>query len=217
MSSCPLLFWKFIFAMSLLAAATGVHAADWPKIQETAATLSPRAEKAVKELRLGVHDWKARSERDLVDEINGFYNERISFTSDLESTGEIDRWFSPLESLTRGQGDCEDYAIAKFFTLIAAGVHPDKLRMVYVRANVLGTAQAHMVAVYRPTPEAEPLVLDNLSPLVLHARSRPDLAPVFSFGLNGLWEGATGNALRHKPLSKWQVVMHKARAEGFLD
>ena len=46
-----------------------------------------------------------------------------------------DYWASPLETLDKGRGDCEDYAIAKYFSLLAAGVPVARLRLVYVRAH----------------------------------------------------------------------------------
>ncbi|MBL3278677.1 hypothetical protein ELP91_28930, partial [Klebsiella pneumoniae] len=76
--------------------------------------------------------------------------------------GQVDYWGSPLETLTKGQGDCEDYAIGKYFALMAAGVPSARMRLVYVRAQNGGVIQAHMVLAYYPTPDAEPLILDNL-------------------------------------------------------
>ena len=59
------------------------------------------------------------------------------------------------------------------------------MRLIYVKARIGGTAsslpQAHMVLAYYPTPDAEPLVLDNLMPEIRPASHAPDLQPVFSF------------------------------------
>ena len=65
------------------------------------------------------------------------------------------------------------------------GVDEDKLNLTYVKALKLN--QAHMVLTYFATPEAEPLVLDNLNPDILPASTRNDLMPVFSFNGRGLW------------------------------
>ncbi len=149
--------------------------------------------------------------------INDFFNQRIAFRDDSETWGRIDYWASPLETLERGQGDCEDYAIAKYFSLTAAGVAETRLRLVYVRALLDGRPQAHMVLAYYPALDAEPLILDNLRPAVLPASSRPDLAPVFSFNGEGLWQGV-GSATVGNPLarlSQWREVLARIRAEGF--
>ena len=152
--------------------------------------------------------------------VNDFFNRRVVFTDDLAAWGSDDYWASPLETLERGQGDCEDYAIAKYFSLMAAGVPVAKLRLVYVRATIGGpggAVQAHMVLAYYAQPGAEPLILDNLVGEVRAASRRPDLTPVFSFNSEGLWQGAAGAAAGDPTvrLSRWREVLAKARAEGF--
>jgi predicted transglutaminase-like cysteine proteinase len=159
--------------------------------------------------------------------VNQFYNRRIQFRDDSEVWGQPDYWASPLELLEKGQGDCEDYVIAKYFSLLSVGVPSAKLRLVYVRAllgGAGGTVQAHMVLAYYPTApsagalQAEPLILDNLISDIRPASRRPDLTPVFSFSSDGLWQGVHG-AADGDPLvrlSRWRGVVNKARAEGFL-
>ena len=153
--------------------------------------------------------------------VNDFYNQRLAYMEDIDNWGQIDYWASPLESLGKGAGDCEDYAIGKYFTLTSLGVPHARLRMVYVRASIAGAPNgfvAHMVLAYYPTPEAEPLVLDNLQPVIRPAGERPDLTPVFSFNAEGLWQGvgsirANGDPLTR--LSKWREVLLRARQDGF--
>jgi predicted transglutaminase-like cysteine proteinase len=152
--------------------------------------------------------------------VNRFFNRRIVFADDQEAWGEADHWASPLEMLERGRGDCEDYAIAKYFALVAAGMPKARLRLVYVRAQIGGdggAATPHMVLAYYAQPNAEPLILDNLVGEIRPASRRPDLAPVFSFNSEGLWQGA-GTTSAGDPqarLSRWRDVLAKARAEGF--
>ena len=152
--------------------------------------------------------------------INQFYNRRIVFASDSEVWGQLDYWASPLEMLGKGRGDCEDYVIGKYFSLLVAGVPVAKMRLVYVRAAIGGPGGevvAHMVLAYYAAPGAEPLILDNLIGEMRPASRRPDLSPVFSFNGEGLWQGvgtqAAGDPLAR--LSRWREVMAKARAEGF--
>jgi predicted transglutaminase-like cysteine proteinase len=160
----------------------------------------------------------SRDEAARVTAVNDFYNHRIGFRSDQELYGVSDYWASPLETLSRGAGDCEDFAIAKYFTLVAAGVSQRKLRMVYVRAMDLGMAVPHMVLAYYPTPDADPWVLDNLVPGVRVASARPDLTPVFSFNAEAIWEGVGAAPVRGtatERLTRWAAVLRKAREEGF--
>lgn len=152
--------------------------------------------------------------------VNAFFNRRVLFRDDAEVWRQVDYWASPFETLQQGQGDCEDFAIAKYFTLVSLGVPVNRLRLVYVRAQIggpQGAVQAHMVLAYHPAPEAEPLILDNLIGEIRPASRRPDLAPVFSFNGDGLWQGvgsqAAGNPVAR--LSRWREVLAKARAEGF--
>jgi len=152
--------------------------------------------------------------------VNQFFNRRIVFTEDEAAWGLSDYWASPLETLEKGRGDCEDFAIAKYFSLVAAGVPVVRLRLVYVRAQIGGPGgivQPHMVLAYYPQPEAEPLILDNLIEELRPASRRPDLTPVFSFNGEGLWQGAAGPAAGDPTarLSRWREVLAKARAEGF--
>jgi predicted transglutaminase-like cysteine proteinase len=152
--------------------------------------------------------------------INLFFNRRILFREDIETWGQIDYWASPLELIERGQGDCEDYAIAKYFSLVASGVPLTRLRLVYVKAVYGGQStvqQAHMVLAYYPSSGADPLILDNLIGDIRQASKRPDLIPVFSFNSEGLWQGTqgpgAGDAVAR--LSRWRDVLTKARDQGF--
>ena len=152
--------------------------------------------------------------------VNTFFNRRLRFDDDSVEWKEADYWATPLESLARGAGDCEDFAIAKYASLLVAGVPSARLRLIYVRARIGGPqstlSQAHMVVGYYPTPDAEPLILDNLVGEIRPASRRPDLFPVFSFTSEGLWvQGATtSSADPTARLSRWRSVLQRMRSEG---
>lgn len=155
--------------------------------------------------------------------VNRFFNQRLLFRDDVDIWGLDDHWASPMEALAKSAADCEDYAIAKYFTLVALGVPSSRLRLVYVSAQIGGpggVAQAHMVLAYYPPGGGEPLIADNLVTELRPASRRPDLTPVFSFNGDGLWQGAgSATAAGGDPvarLSRWREVLAKARAEGFL-
>jgi predicted transglutaminase-like cysteine proteinase len=156
--------------------------------------------------------------------VNDFFNQRIRFATDRQTWGVEDHWTTPLEVLARGQGDCEDYAIAKYAVLLAAGMPASRLRLVYVRARLPaaqpGAApvlEPHMVLAYHAEPGDEPLILDNLRPDILPAGQRPDLMPVFSFNSEGLWDAATAQPAGHPlvRLSRWRELVQRLRAEGW--
>ena len=100
---------------------------------------------------------RAREGRARLGEINRAINLAIRPMGDLEQYGEIDVWSSPLATLTRGAGDCEDYAIAKFVALQRAGIAPGDLRIVIMRDTIRG--EDHAVAAARL--EGRWLTLDN--------------------------------------------------------
>ncbi|MDP2808946.1 MAG: transglutaminase-like cysteine peptidase [Rhodocyclaceae bacterium] len=160
---------------------------------------------------------------DRLRRINEFFNRRIQFSDDAKTWGQSDYWATPMETIGRGQGDCEDFTIAKYFSLLNSGIPNEKLRLVYVKARTGGPSstvqQAHMVLAYYATPDAEPLVLDNLITDIRPASRRPDLLPVFSFNSQGLWAGAGGNDPQGPGgpgrLTRWQDLLTRARAEGF--
>ena len=151
-----------------------------------------------------------------LERANQFINSRTLFESDFQAWQAQDYWATPLETLGAGRGDCEDFAIAKFVSLVALGVPQDQLRLIYVRATVDGTPpQAHMVLGYYPDPNGEPRILDNLVGTIERASARTDLVPVFSFNAEGLWAG--GMKAANDPtakLSRWRDLMARLRAEG---
>jgi predicted transglutaminase-like cysteine proteinase len=118
--------------------------------------------------------------------VNRFFNQ-IEFVDDIKHWKKSDYWATPLEFIGTNAGDCEDFSIAKYFTLRALGVPDANLRLMYVKALQLN--QAHMVLAYYKSVGAIPLVLDNINPRILPASQRRDLLPVYSFNGNGLWLG----------------------------
>jgi len=151
------------------------------------------------ELRFGsaakqrVSDWQTLikseqaahdSEWDLIHTVNSFFN-RIRFISDQKHWQREDYWATPIELLSTNGGDCEDFSIAKYFTLLEIGVPDERLRITYVKAIRLN--QAHMVLAYYETPNSEPLILDNLTSRIKSASQRNDLLPVYSFNGSNLW------------------------------
>ena len=206
---------------TLALVAFSVHAVDPDRILKSAQKYGPTAVANAKALQQVMASVAGRDDAAKIKAVNDFFNQRLAYMEDIDNWGLVDYWASPLESLGKGAGDCEDYAIGKYFTLTSLGVPHARLRMVYVRASIASAPNgfvAHMVLAYYPTPDAEPLVLDNLQPVIRPAGERPDLSPVFSFNAEGLWQGvgsirANGDPLTR--LSKWREVLTRARQDGF--
>lgn len=155
------------------------------------------------------------SDREKLERVNRFFNSNLQFISDQALWGKEDYWATPLEALSIGAGDCEDYSIAKYFTLKELGVNEDKLRITYVKAVKIG--QAHMVLTYFENKRATPLVLDNLDIEIKPADLRTDLIPVYSFNGDGLWLAKSrgdgkrvGDASR---LSLWEDLKQRMQSD----
>ncbi len=151
-------------------------------------------------------------------QVNDFWNTTVRGGEDVQIWRQTDYWATPMETLGRRLGDCEDFVIGKYFSLVHVGVNPDKLRLFYVRARMggMGSSQtiAHMVLAYYETPDADPLILDNLSGSISRASQRSDLKPVFSFNANGIYVGgaAAGSVDR---ISRWRDLLVRMQREGF--
>lgn len=155
-------------------------------------------------------------EQQTLQRINQYFNKHIRFVSDHEHWQKEDYWATPLESLGTSGGDCEDFVVAKYFSLIQAGIAEQKLRIMYVKAMKLN--QAHMVLAYYATAKSEPLILDNLIPQIKKASLRRDLSPVYSFNGAGLWlERMRGSSIKvgdANGLDMWVDVLRRMDEQG---
>lgn len=203
----------------------GVAAPDVDKMLQLAATrYGASAEQTVRDWQTMMQGAVALSERDKVRRVNEFFNRKIQNGEDQALWGSSDYWATPLETMGRGSGDCEDFAISKYFSLRSLNVPNERLRITYVKARIGGPysdiVQAHMVLAYYEDPAGEPLILDNLITEVRPASRRGDLLPVFSFNSDGLWTGSGG--LESKVLgssttrlSRWRDLISRMQAEGY--
>lgn len=154
---------------------------------------------------------RSRTDREKLEKVNRFFNSRIRFANDVDVWGIQDYWATPIEFLCKGAGDCEDFAIAKYFTIKAMGGDDEKLRITYVKAIQYNIH--HMVLTYYSEPEAEPLVLDNLVDSISPASKRTDLMPIFGFNGSGLWlakqRGQGRMAGSSNRIKLWQDLLQK--------
>ncbi len=159
---------------------------------------------------------KAKNEKLLykLKMVNDFFN-KVTYKLDPVHWGKVDYWATPFEFLGTGAGDCEDYAIAKYYTLRLLGVPEEKLRIVYVKLLRKNSQfeQAHMVLTYYHTPDSTPIVLDNVNKKLVLANKRDDLKPVYSFNASGLWraqsKGQTSQRVGNNNLESWKDLMSR--------
>lgn len=216
-------FVRLATIMLMIFCFSGIYAAgyDFNKLSSLAnQRYGDEAYKNILELQQLITQLKSASEAEKLHRINDFFNRKIRFTDDIDVWGQTDYWATPLESLGLQAGDCEDFSIAKYTFLKVLNVPNDRLRLTYVRAEIINqgykSVRAHMVLSYYSTPQSEPLILDNLDPEIKPASSRKDLSPIFSFNDKGLWVGSSskpkGESQSH--LSRWRDVLTRIQADG---
>lgn len=156
------------------------------------------------------------SVKDKLKSVNQFFAKTLRYRMDTKLYGVEDYWAPLSETIMRGAGDCEDFAIAKYFSLKKLGVEGDKLRLIYVNSRLAGSPrnvyQAHMVLGYFDTPDAAPYILDSLTPVIHRLSKRDDLIVKYSFNSEFLWVGKASLKLSESPnvkLAKWQAVLQQ--------
>ena len=124
------------------------HAVDTDRIVKSAQKYGPTGVANARALQQMMATLAGKDDAAKIKAVNDFYNQRLAYMEDIDNWGVQDYWASPLEALGKGAGDCEDYAIGKYFTLTSLGIPHSRLRMVYVRASIAGAPNgyvAHMV------------------------------------------------------------------------
>jgi len=124
---------------------------------------------------------QGRPRLEMLREVSRFWN-AWPYRSDLELWKESDYWAIPEEFLRRS-GDCEDYCIAKYFTLRELGIPADDMRLVVVTETIRGTAHAVLLVF----DGQEAFILDNLTDAVRPMHRVRNYRPHFSVNENGRW------------------------------
>lgn len=131
----------------------------------------------------------ALNEKEKVKLINKFWNKNLISSSDMEVWGKSDYWATPVESLTKGAGDCEDFVLGKYLSLLAIGVPEDKLKISYVKIRVGGLTSnvydSHMVLQYESKNTT--FILDNMVAGLKERNKRIDIVEVFSFDNSNIY------------------------------
>jgi len=118
-----------------------------------------------------------------VQAANAWINHAVAFQSDIQNYGVSDYWASARETLARGRGDCEDYAIAKMELLRAAGVPSRDLYLLI--AHDLVRRADHALLLVRMDDGY--WVLDSGVDEVMPAERVADYRPVVTFSSAGEW------------------------------
>lgn len=125
---------------------------------------------------------RSLSDRARIERVNATVNNAVRYVSDYAQHGVADRWTAPLATLAAGQGDCEDYAIAKYALLRDAGVAENDLRLLLVKDRAV--RQDHAVLAVRL--DARWLVLDNRRDTPLETADLRHFQPLFTLDSRGV-------------------------------
>jgi predicted transglutaminase-like cysteine proteinase len=126
---------------------------------------------------------RGQGELDRVEAVNRYVNGRVQFVDDSRQYGRADLWAAASDTLRRGRGDCEDYAIAKLQMLRAAGVSDRDMYLVIAKDLVRRADHALLVV----RSGGRMLVLDNGTNRILDADDISDYRPVLTFSASGAW------------------------------
>ena len=113
--------------------------------------------------------------------VNVFFN-KWPYRLDLDAYGQSDWWATPQEFL-KLSGDCEDYAITKYFALRELGYTKDSLRIVALKDRIRNIGHAVLVVFMGDTA----YVLDNLSGMVSAHDRFTHYIPLYSVNEEYRW------------------------------
>ncbi len=133
---------------------------------------------------------KQGTELEQLQVVNRFFNQQLRYVEDIDLWHEVDYWATPVQALIKGAGDCEDYAIAKYFSLRRMGIPSEKLRITYVKA--LRQNRAHMVLTYYSNPRGP--AFGARQPHGCHPAGKPTCRPAAGVCLQ--WRGVVVDGRR---------------------
>ena len=212
MQKILIIYFVLISFFSLFSTASKTFNIQEPQLKSIENKYGIQARTRVEEWDVMIESSKDETILNKIKNVNDFFN-KILYKTDLSTWGVKDYWATPFEFMGIGAGDCEDYAIAKYFSLIKLGIPDEKLRITYVSYKKANSKfeQAHMVLTYYHKVGVEPVVLDNINKTLQVASKRPDLVPVYSFNASGLWQAKTKGEARvgNNELKSWKDLMSR--------
>lgn len=125
-----------------------------------------------------VPSFKSGNDYSKIEAVNKWVNNKIRYRNDIGDT-----WQSATATLSRGYGDCEDYAILKYHLLKKLGFKENQLFLVI--GNNVDVRQIHSVLVVKIGSDF--FVLDNLTNVVIQSKTDNGFKPMVSMNRNGSW------------------------------
>jgi predicted transglutaminase-like cysteine proteinase len=150
-----------------------------------------------------VNDAREQKGRARLELVNQRVNIAIRYMSDMAQWGVPDLWSPPLApdnsgSFSTGFGDCEDYAIAKYVALRAAGVPAPQLRVLLVHDNMARMDHAILAAL----DDGHWLILDNRWTTLIEDTEAKQFVPIFALDEQGVKLLGVPYAAKHAPMGQ---------------
>jgi predicted transglutaminase-like cysteine proteinase len=137
------------------------------------------AQAAWREMVLGLQDQDQDVQLQIV---NAFFN-KWQYTADNDAYARSDYWASPLEFMNNS-GDCEDYAIAKYTTLLFLGFRDEQMRIIALVDNNRGGIGHAVLSV---ASNGSDMILDNLTNNVYADNQQTGYSPRFAVNQGGVY------------------------------
>lgn len=115
--------------------------------------------------------------------VNSAVNAFIGYAADEKVYGRLDYWATPEETLARGEGDCEDFAILKMAALRTVGVPTQSMSLVVLRDRRRNLYHAVLAV---STSQGN-YVLDILNDTVRRDDAYPNYQPLYSMSETRSW------------------------------
>ncbi len=123
------------------------------------------------------------NEADLLARVNQWVNREIAYVNDDRNYRQRDFWATAEQTIARGSGDCEDFAILKMQLLRAAGVDADRMKLVLLRDLAANSDHAFLLV----QTASGKVVLDNMTDRLYDGSQGNSVRPVLSFSGNQRW------------------------------
>ena len=123
------------------------------------------------------------NESELLARVNQWVNREIAYVNDDRNYRQRDFWATAEQTIARGKGDCEDFAILKMQMLRAAGVDAERMKLVLLRDLAANADHAFLLV----QTDAGKVVLDNVTDRLYDGSQSNAVRPVLSFSENRRW------------------------------
>lgn len=128
----------------------------------------------------------AKTKNEIVTKVNEYVNGSIKYKSDKVNYGKDDHYASPIETIQRKAGDCEDYAMLKYNILVQEfHMDPNKFSFMYGYAGK--NKEPHMVLSYKEN--GQDYILDNRENRIVKLDKKDDFKKLFEVDDNKLKMG----------------------------